>query len=547
MSQEPDTVSGWPGGMYVASVVQNLIFNFLVGVDDQMRPYADLAEQVPSTDNGGAKFIGDGNAQQLQVTFKLRKDATWSDGTPFTSKDIRFTWDLMMNMDSGAAMDLERKYEKVETPDDNTVVFTFHSEKSARELAQQDPKTYEDFATQQGLIVDPLYLFGIANSWIYPQHILGPMVDNNPRSSAKVKDLFTKTDYARKPIGTGAYTLKEWTAGQRLVLEARDKYHRGAAKIKNVVFSIVPKSDTLIAQLKAQEIDVITQDALDVVHAPVLDAIPTAKASYIAGTAWEHIDLNHSNPILADKKVRQALAYGIDRNELTQKIFLGKTQPVNSVIMDWSWAHAKDVPVYNYDPKKAEALLEEAGWKKGADGVREKDGKKLTLKFQTTDAPVRMKVTPLVKDHLAKIGVTVNIEHMPAKAYFDSKTGPLATGTFELGQYAWVGGYDPGADSMYAYHSRNVPTPENNYAGGNFPRYKNPAVDKALEEGLATLDQGKRVQAYQTFQKQIMDDLATIPLFARPNTVAVSNRIANFKPGKSSIGETWNVHEWTFK
>ena len=295
----------------------------------------------------------------------------------------------------------------------------------------------------------------------------------------------------------------------------------------------------------AGQVDVITQDAIDVLQAPVLDAITTAKAFYIPGTTWEHVDLHCEDPILKDKQVRQALYYAIDREELVEKVFLGRTKSVKSVIMDWSWAYNKDLPDYKYDVKKAGELFDAAGWKlDSASGFRMKDGKKLALSYKSTDSPMRMKVSPLLKDHLKKVGVDLTIEHMPGATYFDKTTGPLSTHTFQLGEYAWVGGYDPGADSMSSYHSTNIPTKENGYRGGNYPAYKSAEADKYLAAGLATLDVKERTAAYQAFQKTIMEDLPTLPLFARPNTTAATTKLKNLKPPMSSAGETWNIAEW---
>ena len=247
--------------MYVTAVVQNLFFESLVGVNDKMEPYPQLAEQVPTLENGGAKYVGEGENKQLQVTFKLKK-ATWSNGDPLTSADVKFSWDLVMNPNSGGLADVERKYEKVETPDPQTVVFTFFSEKTAKEAAAKDKEFYGEFAEQKGPVIDPMYIFGLANSFIWPSKVLGPKLDNNPRTSEKVGDVLGKDDFTRKPIGTGPYVVKDWVAGTSVTLTARSDWGRGDLKIQNVVFTIVPKSDTLIAQLKAGQVDVIDRKSV---------------------------------------------------------------------------------------------------------------------------------------------------------------------------------------------------------------------------------------------------------------------------------------------
>ena len=546
MSREPDTIGGYPGGTYASALVQNLLFNVLVGVDDRMQPYADLAESIPTLDNGGARWVGEGANRQLQTTFKLRKGVTWSDGKPLTSRDVRFTWELMMNPSSGANTDLEVKYEKVETPDATTVVFTMMSESSARKAYARDRDTYADFGSQVGPVIDPLYVFGISGSWIYPEHVVGPLVDDQPRTSPKVADLFRSGKLAREPVGTGPYTLREWIPGSSLTFDARSDYFKGAPRIQTIVFTFAPSAQALVDQLRAGQLDVVTQDALDVSAAPALDGLPNVRAYYVRGAAWEHLDLNLDDPILKDGKVRKALYHGIDRDELVGAALYNKSAPIKSVVMDWSWAYNPDVPDYAYDPDRAIQLLEAAGWREGPDGIRVKGNVRLALKYVSTDWSVRTKVSALLKAQLRKIGVDLSIEHVPSKSLLQPQTGRLALRAFQLGEYAWVSSYDPGADARYFFGSASIPSKENRYRGGNYPGYRSATADRLLAEGLATLDRQERTRIYRELQEVIMSDLPTLPLFYLPNVCAASDRLVNFRPGIAAIGETWNAHEWDF-
>lgn len=544
MSEEPDSVTGYPGGMYGAAVVQNLLFNVLVGVDDQMRPYPDLAETVPTLENGGARWIGEGPSRQLQVTFRLRKGVTWSDGKPLTSRDVRFTWELMLNPDSGSVTDLERKYEKVETPDDHTVVFTLLSEASARAAYARNRNLYADFKDQQGPVVDPLYQFGISGSWIYPEHLLGPLVDNQPRTSRRIRELFTRSEFAQEPVGTGPYVLKEWKPGASLTAKARKDYFKGAPKIETAIFTFVPNTATLIAQLRSGDLDVITQDALDVAAAPELDSLPNARAYYVPGVVWEHLDLNLDHPILRDKSVRKALYHAIDRRAIADAVFEGKSAPLDSVVMPWSWAYGRELPTYDYDPGRAAELLEAAGWMSGPDGIRVKNGAPLALKYVSTDWAPRVKLASLLKEQLRKVGVDLAVEHVPSKTLLDLRTGRLPLRAFEVAEYAWAGSYDPGADALYFWASSSIPSNANNLSGGNYPGYRNPEVDRLLAAGMATLSQEERARIYRQIQRILMDDLPSLPLFYVPNVSAASRKLTGFRPGIGAIGETWNVHEW---
>ncbi|HZR01498.1 MAG TPA: ABC transporter substrate-binding protein, partial [Chloroflexota bacterium] len=170
---EPTTLAAPPADSESARLVGQLLFAQLVGLDGQLAPRADLAEAVPTLENGGATWIGDGDARQLQVTFKLRPGARWSDGQPVTARDVVFTWQLALNPTLGGAIDTERRLEKVEAPDDATAVFTFFSERSARAAAARQPNRYGFLRDQQGPVVDPLYAFGLPDWWVYPAHALG--------------------------------------------------------------------------------------------------------------------------------------------------------------------------------------------------------------------------------------------------------------------------------------------------------------------------------------------------------------------------------------
>src|SRR5581483_7892688 len=139
-----------------------------------------------------ADDAGGGDARQLQVTFKLRPGARWSDGQPVTARDVVFTWQLALNPTLGGAIDTERRLEKVEAPDDATAVFTFFSERSARAAAARQPNRYGFLRDQQGPVVDPLYAFGLPDWWVYPAHALGPLVDDAPATSPKAADALAK-------------------------------------------------------------------------------------------------------------------------------------------------------------------------------------------------------------------------------------------------------------------------------------------------------------------------------------------------------------------
>jgi peptide/nickel transport system substrate-binding protein len=539
MGQEPDRL--FNSNMLVASLVKNAIFDHMINVDNRMRPYPQLALDVPTLENGGAQFVGEGMDRALQVTFNLRQGVTWSDGTPFTSEDVKATWELVMNPLSGMDNAIEAKIDRIDTPDPSTVVITFLSANAAR---RADPAAY---AGQEGPVIDPLY-FMVPNYYeqvLYPAHILRPMADDNLRTSPKVDDI-TRSDFARNPVGTGPFVVESWDPGTQIVLRARADSWR-APKLDTVVFRIIPSKDTAIAALQAGEVDLVTQDSLDVGDAAVLDSIVGVTPQYVPGTVWEHLTLNLDNPILNDKDVRQAMAYGLDREELNQVILFGKSEVAHSQIPSWHAFYNPDVFKYDFNLNRANALLELAGWTPGPDGIRTKAGQRLSVKYWSTGSAFRPRMLPLVKDQLSRIGMEMNIEFVPASVYFDTKASSpqsLSARQFDVGEFAWVGGFDSGQDLKYSNHSVNIPSRENGYKGGNYAGFRNTRNDLLLDQGLAVLDQGLRAGIYREVQYVQQEELPVIPLVLRPITIAAKNSLVNLKGSMSSSGETWNIHEW---
>jgi peptide/nickel transport system substrate-binding protein len=205
-----------------------------------------------------------------------------------------------------------------------------------------------------------------------------------------------------------------------------------------------------------------------------------------------------------------------------------------------------DTPTYDFSVDKANQMLDAAGWTRGGDGIRAKGGQRLSFKYQSTNAAIRQRTMPLVKDQLARVGIEVNIDFVPAQTYFGS-TGPLRRGTLEFGEYASVGSLDSGDDFRQLYESKSIPTEANNFGGSNFPRFKSPGVDQLIAQEMSTLVQPTRKAAMDALQLIMAEEVATIPLYFRPNVTAGSTRIVNLKPEFASNGYTWNIWEWDLR
>jgi len=329
-----------------------------------------------------------------------------------------------------------------------------------------------------------------------------------------------------------------------MIFKARDDYFRGKPAIDTIVVrGFEASKETLLAQIQAGDIHTIGTETLDVADVDAINRIPGVQAHVKAGTTIEHIDFNLENPILADKNVRKAIAHALDRQELVNRVLAGQSAIAHSLVPPISPLFNPNTPVYDFNLDRAKALLDASGWTPGADGIRTKGGQRLSFKYQSTNAAVRQRTMPLVKDQLAKAGIEVNIDFVPAQTYFGS-TGPLRRGTLELGEYASVGSLDSGIDMQQIFDSRSIPTEANNFGGSNFPRFKSPVADQLIQREANTLVAAERKAAMDALQLVLGEELPTVNLYFRPNVTAASTRIANLKPEFASNGYTWNIWEW---
>lgn len=305
--------------------------------------------------------------------------------------------------------------------------------------------------------------------------------------------------------------------------------------------------ETLLAQLRAGDIQTLGSDALDVSDVDAVNAIPGVTAYVRAGTTVEHIGFNLQNPILADKQVRRAIAYAIDRQDLVNRVLAGQSSVADSFIPPISHFFNPDTPRYAFNPDQARAILDADGWTPGADGIRvNAQGQRLSFQYQSTPVEIRNKTMALVKDELGAVGIEVNIDQMPGHAFF-GRYGPLVQGTFDLGEYADIGSQDSGVDVVTEFGSKYIPNQANNFSGPNYSRYRNATADQLISAETGTLVPGVRKSSMNALQLLLADDLPTLPLYFRPNVTAASNRLVNWKPEYNSNPYTWNVWEWDLR
>ncbi|MGQ9677337.1 MAG: peptide ABC transporter substrate-binding protein [Chloroflexota bacterium] len=498
ISQEPQGMNPILSFIEVGRGIHYALFDSPWRMSDKGELIPNLATEIPTVANGGISNDG------LEYTLKLRKGVKWHDGQPFTSKDVKFTWETIMNPNlkifTRSGYD---QVEKVETPDDYTVKF----------------KLKAPYAPFVNITLQDMY--------IVPEHVL-----------SKVADINTADFNTKAPIGTGPFKFKEWVAGSHITVEANRDYHGPGPYVDRIIYKIVPDTLMLYTQFKTGEIDIIGLQGIPVDQFADAKKLPDRVVQAIETSSFESITLNVSKPWFQDKRVRQALFYGMDLKPILEKVYLGVNPPIETYVPLASPYYNKNLPKHEYNPDKAKQLLDEAGWKLGPDGIRVKDGVRLSFDNSTTAGDnVREQAQQLLQQQWKQIGVEMKINNMPAAVVWGdflrlSKFDSLMIGL----------AVQPDPDWLFRLHSKMIPAEGG--SGRNFWYYKNPEVDKLFEDGVKEVDAAKRKDIYDKVQQIIRDELPFLPMFQKARLVGYKSNLVGYSANGLVWIELWNPHQW---
>ncbi len=488
MTTVPDT-----GGAYVEAVVGNpsylnpvllqfnqvdrdlssLLFSGLTRFDENGLIVPDLAERWE---------IGDGGKS---YTFHLRKDVRWHDRTPFTSDDVVFTIKAMQADDFQGNQEVAELWRNVtvEQLSDYDVRFTLK----------------EPFA--------PFLEYTTVG--ILPRHLYSETAGKAMLSSP----------YNLRPIGTGPFKLTKIT-GEEIVLEPHADYYGPAPKLAQLRFRFYPDYPSALAALEKGEVDALPYlDPQDVARLKANDKLAVySTPDYLR---YAMLILNGSTPVFQDKAVRRAVAYAINKDRIIQTVMEGQAVPGKGAISPGSWAFDPEVKSYEYDPKKAEGLLDSAGWRRtDGNGVRQKDGQQLSFVILTNDNKRRIKAGELVAEDLRKVGFKSEVQALPwsdlLKDYMEPRTfaGAIAE--------QWLLTADPDLYSLW--HSSQIGN-----GGFNFSGLDNDRIDQLLEEARRTVDKNSRKDMYSEFQQLWAEEVPAVILYYPEFNWAVSRNIKGVK------------------
>jgi peptide/nickel transport system substrate-binding protein len=476
-----------------SSGYQSLVYSGdLINVDENTLEYIPwAAESYEISDDG------------LTFTFHLRKDLKWSDGTPLTAQDYKWTYDQVMDPVNEypyrSQVDFIKSYEAL---DDYTIQATID-------------EIHAPALLNIGLFITPL-----------PRHIWEELPWDDPEKNSEINS---------PSVVSGPYKLVEWERDQFVIFEANEDYwYHGAPNMTRYIIETVPDQDIAFQKLRSGDVDSPSMTPEQLEEARTLDHV-TVYEWWPAQTIWNYIGMNmRDGYITSDLDVRRGLAHAIDKELLVDEVWLGQARRLCAVYAPTSWAHHPDVPCYEYDPDKALEEFAKAGYTLDGDELVDENGEQLTLRFLygPNTSPTAELIAVTIQDYLSDVGINMEIEALEWASFLEATDAEEPTWDMYLG--GWRSGIEP--------HSAATVWAEENIPELNSVAYVNPEMTEYFEQAGATYDRETRKEAYEQVQEIIAEDVPYIVLSYRKRASAEHNRIQGIEPTVLGIG--WNQEEW---
>jgi peptide/nickel transport system substrate-binding protein len=437
--------------------INSLIFDDLLDRDEHLNVTPALAERWEISD-------------PLTYIFHLRRGVTFHDGRALTSRDVKWTFDSLLEGKIRTTRAAAYRFvDRIEAPDDFTVIF---------------------------LLKEPF----------------SPLLWNLSDGAMGIVPYGSLGEMSTHPIGSGPFRFVSAEQDRDVIMERNDRYWGEKPRLQRVRFAVVPDTTTRALELRKGSAD-IESKALTADMVLALEKEPNLEVQHAPGTALSYLAFNLRDPILGDVRVRQALAYAIDRRPMIQYLWRNFAQPADSVLPPQSWAYDSDVQKYTYDPEKARQILDSAGYHP-TNGVRFH----LTMKTSTEES-TRVMVA-ILQQQLRDVGIALDLRTFEFATFFADVT----KGAYQMYSMSWAGGNEDPDFFEYAFHSDKFPP-----HGANRSFYSNPKIDALINQGRAETDPAKRKAVYAEVQKILATELPYIDLWFLDNVVVHTKRVRNLK------------------
>lgn len=462
-----------------------------------------------------------GNNIGTIITITIKDDLYWGDGVNVTSKDLTFGFDIVMDPRTGAIghTRFADQFTKAEIIDDHSV--DFYCKKDIEHITQTD----------------------MAELYLVPAHIERPVYKKNPTDYKKAT--LYEINPATPGLYFGPYVLSAFEQDASYHFTINPHWKGKQPDFTDIHVHILTELQVLRSNIVSGQIDYIIGEAgLELDQALQIQQTYPDQFDYIyqPALAYEHIEVNLTHPILKDKKLRQALLYGLDRAAIVDTLFESKQKVTNTNVhfLD-TQVYTKDTAVYLFDPDKAKSMLDEAGWViNTATGIREKDGQKLAFKISTTTGnKTREDVQQIVQSYWKKLGVDLTIENYPAAQLFGTL---IPQGDFDLALFTWTS--SPQTLQYTRMHSSQIPTEANNYVGNNYHRWSHPEADDLMDKIMQTPNVADQAPYWHELQKIYAEELPGLPLYFRSVPSVKQKWFKGFRPTGHEYGSMLHAEEW---
>jgi len=504
-----------------AAQLDAMLYSGLVRLDPNLQPVPDLVERVPTLENGDVKW--NRTAGTVDVTYRLRAGLRWSDGEPLTPYDVAFTWGLIVNP----------KVQGVLSPD------------GYRAISRIDIRDQQRFTLHFDRVY-PKYLSLFPA--VLPQHRLAGIAPDQ---------LATNAFWGRPDVVSGPFKISELVPDDHITLVRNDAWSQGRAgrraHLDGILYKIYPEAGQLVDAARAGQVSLALELPDD--QLTTLANTGAATVQRRSQLAYEQVTFNQAdpNPLTGlsppwknDPALLQALRAGIDRPGIVKKFYGDRARLAESPIPSALAAfHDPDVSL-TYDAAAAAKLLDGDGWVAGSDGIRSKNGHRLSFHLVTAlGSPLRSAVRDELIAQWRKLGAEVIATEAHPSDLFSgyAQGGLLERGQFEAGLWTWSIGPDP--DGVYPLeHSSEIPTDKNQGQGSNFGRFSSPDLDRNLDKGRTSLDTIERARSYAAFERAYARLGFELPLFERVLVVMASPHLHNLAPNAAPDTTSWNAADW---
>ncbi len=517
ITQFPATLNPNIDAMAAKSYVLGMALRPFTVYDADWKLVCLLCTVLPSIENGLAVPVDLADGKKgIDITYTIRPDAKWADGEKVTTADVLFTYEVGRHPRSAVSnAELYRRITGIDVKDDKT--FTMHVNKLTFDYA-----AINDFV-------------------LLPAHVERAAFDEPAQYRVHTR---YSTDPTNPGLYNGPYRVSEVAAGSHLLLEPNAHWAGPPGKFRRVTVRAIENTAALEANLLSGTIDMVAGElglsldealAFEKRHGDAFHMI------FKPGLVYEHLDLNLDRPALADRRVREALLLGLDRAAISKSLFAGRQEVAASFVNPLDTGYSVETPQYHYDPVRAGALLDAAGWPAEGGGIRRNDlGQTLSLELMTTAGNrTRELVEQVLQSQWRKIGVDIHIKNEPARVLFGET---LPHRRFDMAMYAWISA--PEDVPRSTLHSKEIPDATNGFAGQNTPGFKSAEMDRLIDVLEIELDPDKRKTLWAEAQRLYATELPSLPLFFRSDTFILPKWLSGVGPTGNQYPSTLWITDW---